>query len=285
MRFAKLKQGRRFERKDVENSSDLIIVNQAFVRRYLSGKDPLTSSILMNVLGPHPEKMPVIGVVMDANDLGVETEAEPVLYFLGFELYTVLLIRTNIGPKSVLPEVRNAVRDLDPTQPIYHVETINEVLSNSLARQRTVAAVLGIFAPLALTLAAIGIYGVIAYSITQRTREIGVPMAVGSSRANILILMLRDAAAFTGIGVLAGLVAAFAGAHLASALLFQTSGADPLSICVSVSALLIVAMSAAVLPASRAASINPVGPCDRSERQKQFHGPNDSRQCSPGTKP
>lgn len=254
----RLKQGRGFERKDVENSSDLIIVNQAFVRRYLSGKDPLTSSILMNVLSPHPEKMPVIGVVTDAHDLGVETEAEPVLYFPGFGAHAVLLIRTNTDPKSILPELRTAVRELDPTQPIYHVETIDEILSDSLARQRMVAVLLGIFALLALTLAAIGIYGVIAYSVTQRTREIGVRMAVGSSRANILLLMLREAAAFTGIGVLAGLIAAFIGAHLASALLFQTSSADPFSIFVSVSALLIIAILAAVFPASRAASINPV---------------------------
>jgi putative ABC transport system permease protein len=253
-----LKQGRGFERKDVENSSELIIVNQAFARRYLSGKDPLTSSILMNVLSPHPEKVPVIGVVTDAHDLGVESEAEPVLYFPGFDLHVVLLIRTNTDPKSILPEVRNAVSELDPAQPIYHVETVDEVFSDSLARQRMIAVLLGIFASLALTLAAIGIYGVIAYSVTQRRREIGVRMAVGSSRANILILMLREAAAFTGIGVLAGLIAALAGAHLASALLFQTSSADPASICVSVSALLIIAMSAAVLPASRAASINPV---------------------------
>jgi predicted permease len=253
-----LKQGRSFERKDVENSSDLIVVNQAFARRYLSGKDPLTSSILMNVLSPHPEKVPVIGVVANARDLGVETEAEPVLYFPGFGVHAVLLIRTNTDPKSVLSEVRNAVSDLDPMQPIYHVETIDEVLSDSVARQKMIAVLLGIFALLALALAAIGIYGVIAYTVTQRTREIGVRMAVGSSRANILLLMLREAAAFTGIGVVAGLIIAFAGAHLASALLFQTSSADGVSICVSVSALLIIAILAAVLPASRAASINPV---------------------------
>jgi predicted permease len=253
-----LMQGRSFERKDVENSSDLIIINQAFAERYLSGKDPLTSSILMNVLSPHPERMPVIGVVSNAHDLGVETEAEPVLYFPGFGVHAVLLIRTGTDPKSILPEVRNAVRELDPDQPIYHVKTIDEVLSDSLARQRVIAVLLGTFALLALTLAAIGIYGVIAYSVSQRTREIGVRMAVGSSRANILLLMLREAATFTGIGVLAGLIAAFAGAHLASALLFQTSSADPVSICVSVFALLIIAMLAAILPARRAASINPV---------------------------
>jgi predicted permease len=253
-----LKHGRGFERKDVENGSDLIIVNQAFAVRYLSGKDPLTSNILMNVLDPHPDKVPVIGVVSNARDLGVETDAEPVLYFPGFGLHAVLFIRTSIDPMSILPEVRKAVSELDPTQPIYHIETIDEVLSESLARQRMIAVLLGIFASLALTLAAIGIYGVIAYSVAQRTREIGVRMAIGSSRERILLLVLREAAAFTSIGVLAGLVAALAGAHLADALLFQISSADPFSIAISVFSLLIMAILAAVLPASRAATINPV---------------------------
>jgi predicted permease len=253
-----LKQGRGFERKDIENDSNYIIINQAFAQRYLPGKDPLTSSILMNVVGPHPEKVPVIGMVANARDLGVETEAEPVLYFPGFGVHAVLLIRTYADPESIVPEVRNAVRDLDPDQPIYHVKTIDEVLSDSLSRQRVIAILLGTFALLALTLAAIGIYGVIAYSVSQRTREIGVRMAVGSSRAHILLLMLQEAATFTCIGVLAGLIAGFVGARLASALLFQTSSADPLSICVSVSALWMIAMLAAVLPASRAAAIDPV---------------------------
>jgi putative ABC transport system permease protein len=120
------------------------------------------------------------------------------------------------------------------------------------------AVLLAIFALLALILAAIGIYGVIAYSVTQRTREIGVRMAVGSSRANILLLILREAAASTGVGVLAGLIAALAGAHLARSLLFQTSSDHPVSICISTSTLLITALLAAVLPAGRAATINPI---------------------------
>ncbi len=253
-----LKQGRVFEEKDIESNSNFIIVNQAFAQRYLTGKDPLTSSILMNVLSPHPEKMPVIGVVSNAHDLGVETEAEPELYFPGFGTHAVLLIRTNADPKSILPEVRSAVREFDPNLPIYHVETLDEVLSDSLARQKMIAILLGIFALLALTLAAIGIYGVITYSVTQRQREIGVRMALGATRAKILLLILRESATFTGVGVLVGLVAAFASAHLASALLFQTSTADPVSTCVSIFGLLVIAILAAVLPAGRAAKINPV---------------------------
>ena len=188
-----LKQGRLFEQKDIENDTNFIIVNQAFVQRYLPGRDPLASTILMNVPSPQPQKMPVIGVVSNAHDLGVATEAEPELYFSGFGVHAVLLIRTFTDPKSVLPEVRSAVRELDPNQPIYHVETMDEVLSDSMARQKMTAALLGIFALLALTLAFIGIYGVMAYSVAQRTREIGVRMAVGASRTNILLLILREA--------------------------------------------------------------------------------------------
>ncbi len=127
-----------------------------------------------------------------------------------------------------------------------------------------IAILLGAFALLALTLAAIGIYGVIAYSVSRRTREIGVRMAVGSSRMNILLLMLRETATFTGIGVLAGAIAAFAGARLASALLFQTSSTDPVSICVSVLALLVIAMLAAVLASQPGLPRSiPLKPCDR----------------------
>ena len=165
--------------------------------------------------------------------------------------------RTEIDPDGIVAEVRDAVRELDPNQPIYHLQTIDTVLSDSLARQKMTAVLLGIFALLALTLASIGIYGVIAYSVAQRTREIGVRMAVGASRTNILLLILREAAALTGIGILAGLVGAFVCAHFASTLMYHTSSADPVSICASVLALLIVGMLAAVLPAGRASTVNP----------------------------
>ena len=252
-----LVQGRTFEQKDIENNANLFVVNKAFAERYLSGKDPLTSSILLGVLSPHPDKIPVIGVVSNARDLGVETDAEPELYLPGFGTHAVILLRTDIDPDSIAGEVRNAVRQLDPNQPIYHVQTIGEVLSDSLARQKVTAVLLGIFALLALTLASIGIYGVIAYSVEQRTREIGVRMALGANRTNIVLLVLREVTTLTGIGILAGLAGALVCAHFLSTLLYHVSNADPVSIGASVVTLLIVGMFAAVVPATQASTINP----------------------------
>ena len=152
----------------------------------------------------------MIGVVSNAHDLGVETEAEPVLYFPGFGVHAVLLIRTNTDPKSIVPEVRNAVRELDPTQPIYHVETIDEVLSDSLARQRMIAVLLGIFASAGADACSHRhLWGHRLFRRAAYARNWGADGG-WSSRANILLLILREAASLTGIGVLAGLIAAFA---------------------------------------------------------------------------
>jgi ABC-type antimicrobial peptide transport system permease subunit len=134
---------------------------------------------------------------------------------------------------------------------------MDEVLSDSMAREKMTAVLLGIFSLLALTLASIGIYGVMSYSVAQRTREIGVRMAVGASRTNILLLILREATTLTGIGILVGLAGAFVCAHFANGLFFHTSSGDPVSIGASVFVLLFVAMLAALLPVGRAATINP----------------------------
>jgi ABC-type antimicrobial peptide transport system permease subunit len=172
-------------------------------------------------------------------------------------VHEVLMVRTAQDPRSVVTAVRNAVHELDPNQPIYHVRTLEEVLSDSWARQKMTATLLGIFSVIALSLAAVGIYGVLAYSIAQRTREIGVRMAVGARREDIVALVLRQTAAFALAGIGAGLGIAFAGAHLVSSLLFKTSAADPLSVSVTTCTLILVAALGVTLPARRAASVNP----------------------------
>lgn len=252
-----LQRGRVFEQKDIEKGTSLFVVNSAFATRYLAGRNPLGANILLGVLSSHPEKIPVIGVVSDAHDLGVESEAQPEIYLPGFGLHGVLLVRTVADPASVESLVRNAVHTLDPNQSLYHVQTVEMLLSNSVARQKMTAMLLGIFSLTALALAAIGIYGVLSYSVAQRAREIGVRMAVGATRGHILRLVLSQAAQFTGVGLAIGVGTAIVSARIIRGLLFDTGTADPLSACLAIAFLAMAAAMAAIIPAIRAASVNP----------------------------
>jgi predicted permease len=252
-----LQSGRIFEQKDIENGSKSFVVNAAFAKRYLAGRNPLGANILLGVLTAHPDRIPVIGVVADAHDLGVDSEAQPEIYLPGFGLHAVLLVRTAADPASVESIVQNAVRTLDPNQPIYHVETVDAQLSDSTARQRMTAMLLGIFSLVALALAAIGIYGVLSYSVAQRSREIGVRMAVGATRAHILRLILSQVSQVTGVGLAIGVGAGLVGANLIGSLLFDTGTTDPLSMGLAIGLLVLAASMAAVVPAFRAASVNP----------------------------
>ncbi|HYK37145.1 ABC transporter permease [Alloacidobacterium sp.] len=252
-----LRQGRVFDKKDVDSPTGFFVVNQTFAQKHLAGRDPIGAHILIGVMSPQPSSIPVIGVVANARDLGVETEPQPEIYLPGYGLHAVLLVRTGASPESIVPQVRNAVHKLDPNLAIYNVQAVDDVLSDSLARQKMTAVLLGIFAIVAVALAAIGIYGVLAYSVEQRTREIGVRMAVGARREDILSLVLKQASMFVAAGIVVGLAVGFAGARLLSGLLFKTSTADPLSVSVTIGALVIIAALAVSLPARRAASVEP----------------------------
>jgi predicted permease len=252
-----VKEGRVFRQDDIENNSSYFVVNEAFAQRYLAGRYPIGAKILLGVLTPHPDKIPVIGVVANAHDLGVDSDPQPEIYLPGFGLHEVLLVRSTVDSKSIVPVVRSAMHTLDPDQPISNVQTADELLSSSMARQRMTSALLGIFALVALTLAAIGIYGVLSYSVAQRTREIGVRMAVGANRADILQLVLRHAGRITAVGVVIGLTAGLASARLINGLLFHTSAVDPCSIAIAIITLVAVAALAVSIPAGRAASVSP----------------------------
>jgi len=252
-----LRQGRLFEDKDMESQTGFFIVNQAFADQYLSGRNPLNANILLGVMSKSPVKIPVVGVVSNAHDLGIESDPQPELYLPGFNTHGALMVRSAIDPQNMAAIVRNAVHSLNPNQPIYNIQTYDTMLSDSLARQRMTATLLGIFAAIALILAAIGIYGVLAYSITQRTREIGVRMAVGANRSDIVTLVLSQAGGFVLTGIAVGLAAALTGARLIDGLLFHTSTVDPVSIATTIAVLAAIAALAITIPARRAASVNP----------------------------
>ena len=253
-----LLKGRTFTRNDIDSTTGFFVVNESFARYYLSARDPIGANILIGVMSPTPSKIPVIGVVSNARDLGIDTEPEPEIYLPGFGLHAVLLVRSSLAPDAAATLARNAVLAADPTQPVYHVESIDTVLADSVARQRMTATLLGSFALLTLALAAIGSFGVHSYSVVQRTREIGVRMAIGANRSHILQLILRQAAPFTVIGVAAGLIIAILGARLINGLLFQTSATDPFSLAISIAALILATLFAVSIPAIRAASVDPV---------------------------
>ncbi len=253
-----LLKGRAFTRSDIDSTTGFFVVNEAFARHYLSGRDPIGANILIGVMSPSPAKIPIVGVVSNARELGIDTEPEPEIYLPGFGLHAVLLVRSSVAPDDAATLVRNAVLAADPTQPVYHVQSIDTILADSVARQRMTATLLGTFALITLMLAAIGSFGVLSYSVAQRTREIGVRMAVGADRGDILQLILRQAAGSIGIGICAGLLAGFLGARLINGLLFQTSATDPFSLAISIAALILVTLLAVSIPAVRAASVDPV---------------------------
>ncbi|RSL17252.1 putative permease [Edaphobacter aggregans] len=251
-----LKEGRVFEQKDIDQPN-FFVVNEAFAQRYLAGRDPLGAKVIVGVLSANPSKVPVVGVVANAHDQGMDTEALPEIYAPGFGPHAVLLVRSAVDPEGMVSVVKNAVHGLDPKLPIYHVLTLDGLLSDSVARQRMTAELLGLFAFVALALAAIGIYGVLSYMVVQRTREIGVRMAVGADREDILRLVLGQAGRFAAVGIVAGLAVALAGARLINGLLFHTSTIDPLSVSITIAGLALIAAVAVSVPASRAASVDP----------------------------
>ena len=253
----RIREGRVFQQRDIDQSLNAFVVNETFAKLYLDGRDPIGSRVIVGVLSPHPNVVPVIGVVTDAHDVGVDAAAQPEIYIPGFGLHAVLLVRSTFATERMESVVRQAVHSVDSNQPVFHVQAMDALLADSLARQRMTAVLLGIFALVALMLAAIGIYGVLSYSVEQRTREIGVRMAVGATRGDILRLVLRQAGVFMAIGLAGGLGAAMASARLMRGLLFQTTAMDGASMAITVAVLGAVALIAVSLPAGRAASVNP----------------------------
>jgi ABC-type antimicrobial peptide transport system permease subunit len=196
-------------------------------------------------------------VVANARDLGVEREAQPEIYMPGYGTHAVVLIRSSQDAEGMIPMLRGAVHAIDAEQPVYNAQTVVAVLSDTLARQRMTAVLLGIFACVALVLAAIGIYGVLAYSVAQRRREIGVRMALGANRVDVLRLVLMQAGVFAVAGLTAGLGAAIAGARLMQGMLFETSTVDGASMAITIGGLAAIALVAVSIPAARAASVDP----------------------------
>lgn len=252
--------GRLFTDADGPDGQRVVIVDQYLVDRYFKGRDPLGQQIRRG--GPASPPITIVGVVGTINsiDLG-QPVAKERLYYPVRQLPMSgmgIVLKTDRDPRSLVSELRAAVASIDPEQPFADVKTMDEWVAQSLEGRRTPTVLLALFGTVALILAAMGIYGVLAYGVAQRERELGIRQALGADRPDILTLVLKEGLRTAGLGLLIGLVASAALTRYLSGLLFGVSALDPIVFLVVTLVLLAVAVAACYFPARRATGVDPV---------------------------
>jgi predicted permease len=253
-----LRQGRAFNDVDRKETKPVAIVNHAMAKHFWPGESPLGKRF--HFIG-ETMLVEVVGEVGDSWQFGVGEDPQPVAYLPITQAYSpsaVLQVRTMGDPKTVLPSVRESVQSLDRNLAFVGVSTIGGLLDQGLWAPRMGAFLMSAFGLLALLLATVGIYGVLAYSVVQRTQEVGIRMALGASRASVLGLIVRQGMTLVGIGVCIGIVGALGLARLMASLLFGVQASDPLTFAAATLVLAAVAFVATYLPAHRATAVDPV---------------------------
>jgi macrolide transport system ATP-binding/permease protein len=259
---AKLVRGRMLTEVDDANHPRVVLLNESMARKYFPGEDPIGKMIGDGGLTPKSMRQ-VVGVIEDVREGGLDEESWPAEYFSIYhdpDSYFVVAVRTQQDEKALLPVLVKTVRDINPSLGVYGESTMMEQMSSSQSAllHRFATWLVTAFATLALVLGVVGLYGVIAYSVSQRTREIGVRMALGAQRGAILRLVLKQAGWLTVMGIIAGLACSVAAATLMRSLLFGVHAWD-FSTLLGVAAVLgISALVASLIPARRASSVNPV---------------------------
>lgn len=258
--------GREFDVLDDNASRGVAVVNESLARRYFANEDPIGKVI--DGLPPHValggflvESFEIVGVVQDVKYFGLATPSEPSLYLpvaqAPFRRMSFTL-RTSADPESLMASVRQVVRAADPTVPVSQVSTLSSILATSVARERFSMSLLVLFAGVALVLAAIGVYGVISYGVSQRRGELGIRIALGAEPEDILRLVLIDGARLSLAGVALGLVAASLLSRVIASQLYLVSPTDPATYASVGVILTLVALTAAYLPARRTSKMDPV---------------------------
>jgi len=259
---AKLLRGRYFT--DAEDGSKplVVMINQALARKYFPGEDPIGKKLGDTDLSPK-SVTEIIGIVEDVKDGSLDSEIWPAIYYpfnQNSDTYFSLVVRTSQAEQSILPTVVAAVHEIDPGIGTMDLATMNDRINNSPTAylHRSSAWLVGGFASVALLLGVVGLYGVIAYSVHQRTREIGVRMALGAQRSSVYQLILKEAGWLTGIGIASGLLCSIGAATLIRGLLFGVRSWDAATLAAVAAVLAISALAASYLPARRAAKVDPM---------------------------
>jgi putative ABC transport system permease protein len=260
--------GRLTDARDGAKASPSIVVNRALARRFGESESGILGG---KILIGSEYAFTIVGVVADVRQSGLDREPQPEIYFpvaqapgsegLGGNMLQVatLVVRANATePSALVTSVRHVIQEIDPSLPLFRVETMQNVIAESVADRRLNGALLGTFAAIALALAALGLYGVISYAVTQRTRELGIRMALGAQRATLFRMVVGDGMKLAAIGLGLGLLAAFGLTRFLASLLYGVGATDPVTFVSVVCLLALVALLANYLPARRATKVNPM---------------------------
>jgi len=259
-----IRAGRDFSATDREGQQRVVIVNEAFVRQLLPGQSPIGVHIDWTRPNEPHQWMTIVGIAGDVKHFGLNQPVDPAVYEPfsqndeAWRRWMTLVIRTRVPVGGLVEDVKKQVWSLDSQIPVSSIQSMDDLLAVSVAQQRFNMLLLGIFAGLAVALAGVGIYGMVAYRVNQRTREIGVYIALGAQHRDVLRLVMKDGVKLALLGVVLGLAGAIALTRVMVSLLFEVKPTDPATL-IGVSLLLAaVALLACYIPARRALSIHPM---------------------------
>jgi len=260
-----LVRGRHLDERDRDGTPLTVVVNERFVARHWPDRDPIGRRIHFGA-GAAAPWLTVVGVVGDVRQLALDAPAEPEVYLPAAQVGVAapffwpqhLVVRSSGNPSALAAAIRRAVAEVDPDEPVANIRSMNDVFDSELLNRTTQMTLVAVFAGLALAMASIGLYGVLAYAVAQRVPEIGIRMALGADRVGVARLIVRQGGLVALAGIALGLAAALAGGRLVESLLFGVSARDPLVFAAAAATLLGVALLACWLPARRAAAVDPL---------------------------
>jgi putative ABC transport system permease protein len=256
-----LLRGREFDDRDVDGATPVVIINQTFARRFFSDEDPIGKRFVYGSPDPKNPWITIVGVVADMRRTGFDKAARPETFLpeaQNPDNGLTIVARTTSDPVAFAGTLRSEVWSIDKDQSVYDIKTMQQTLAEMMSQRRFNMLLLGVFAGVALTLAAVGIYGVISYSVTQRTHEIGIRIALGAQSGDVLKLVVGQGMTLGLIGVVIGLFAAIVLTRLMSSLLFGVSATDAITFGATAIVLTGVALVASFVPARRAIKVDPM---------------------------
>ncbi|HZS44989.1 MAG TPA: ABC transporter permease [Blastocatellia bacterium] len=256
-------KGRDFDSHDLESSTPVVIVNRALAEKYFPGQDPIGKRIIpiINNRDGNPPARQIVGVVGDVRHQSLATDSgmETYIPYGQFPMGTMtLIIRGNADTQSTVASIRREVGGLDPTLPVYEVKTLDQYVASSTQEQKFNSFLLAVFSGIALVLTSVGLYGVLAYAVTQRIHEIGIRMAVGANTRQVFRMVIEQGMKLVMIGICIGLFVAVLSTRILSTLVFKTSTLDPFSFGAGAAILILIALLACFIPAWRASRVNPM---------------------------